>query len=93
MPTKRLLGQLGRLRACEESIRLSDGPPFGPGYRPEEFIYFKEDPRWRQQYAELKRILVQREHVPKAPERRARRLQKVAENRSKPHERPRSKRR
>jgi hypothetical protein len=92
LPTKRLLAHLQRLRTCEESIGLSDGPPFGSDYRPEEFIYFKDDPRWTQQCAELKRILAHREHVPKAPERKARQQEKRAANRGKPHERPRSKR-
>jgi hypothetical protein len=93
LPTKRLLAHLRRLQICEGSIALSDGPPFGSDYRPEEFIYFKDDPRWSQQYAELKRILAHREHVPKAPERKARRLETLAKNQGKSRERPRSKRR
>ena len=55
MPTKRLLGLLGRLRACEPSIGLYDGQSFPPSYRPDEFIYFKDDLRWPQQYLEMKR--------------------------------------
>lgn len=93
MPTKRLLGHLERLRICEPNIGAYEGQRFPPDYRPERLIYFKEDPRWDRQYAELKRILARREHVPKSSERQARRLQKVAENRGEPHQRPRSSRR
>jgi len=93
MPTRRLLGHLERLRICESNIATYEGQRFPPDYRPQELIYFKKDPRWNQQYAELKRILVRREHVPKSSERKARRIQKAAENRAKPHERPRSRRR
>jgi hypothetical protein len=66
MPTRRLLGHLTRLRTCEESQDQSDGPPFGADYRPEELVYFKDDPRWTEQCSEVKRILAGREHVPRS---------------------------
>jgi hypothetical protein len=79
-PTKRLLGQLARLRACEENAAGSDAEPheLDP-----TLVYFKDDPRWQQQYAELKRILATREHVPRPSERRASRRTKSA-NRPRP---------
>jgi hypothetical protein len=66
MPTRRLLGHLERLRGCQESLERSDGPPFGADYHPEEVVYFKDDPRWGEQYSTVKRILAGREHVPRA---------------------------
>ena len=93
MRTKQLLAHLERLRVCEPSIDAYAGQPFPPDYRPDGLIYFNEDPRWDQQYAELKRILARREHVPRSPQRKSRRIRKAAENRAKPRERPKSRRR
>jgi hypothetical protein len=89
MPTKRLLGHLERLRRCEEDIGRSDVEPSDPELRSADLIHFKDDPRWDEQYRELKRILARREHVPGASERKARRIQKVKEARDKPRARPR----
>ena len=67
MDTRRLLGHLSRLRACEESFAASDlaGQPLPPTYDPTTSIYFKDDPRWQQQWREVKRILATREHLPR----------------------------
>jgi len=67
---------------------MHDGQDLGSSYRPEELVYFKEDPRWAQQVQELKRVLASREHVPKGPELRTRRVAKAIANRSKSRGRP-----
>jgi hypothetical protein len=88
MTTRQLLGQLSRLRACEESFAASDlaGQPLPSEYDPVLYIYFKEDPRWQQQYADVKRILAAREHVVRPEERRqaALRRKKEQQPRKKP---------
>jgi hypothetical protein len=86
MPTKQLLAQLQRLRALQENIGASDFQPGDTDYDDTTIIFFKDDPRWRTQVDEVKRILATREHVPKAPERKATRLTRAAQskNRSRP---------
>lgn len=72
MTTRRLLGHLSRLRACQESLAVSDlaGQPLPSDYDPVAHIYFKDDPRWQQQSKEVKRILAAREHIERPAERR-----------------------
>jgi MYXO-CTERM domain-containing protein len=80
MPTKQLLAQLQRLRVCEENIAASDFQKIDTDDTTE--ILFKDDPRWRTQVDEVKRILSTREHVPKAPERKAKRIARAAQTKS-----------
>jgi len=66
-------------------------PDFEPGdtdYDDATVIFFKDDPRWRDQFDEVKRILATREHVPKG-ERKAKRIARAAQskNRSRPKRR------
>ena len=66
LPTGALLARLKRLRWCEEARADSD-------LTDEEvasvagMILFKEDPVWRQAYADLKQILADREHLENKP--------------------------
>jgi hypothetical protein len=78
MTTRQLLGHLSRLRSCEESLALSDlaGQPLRADYAPASRIYFKDDPRWREQWDTVKRILDGREHVVRPPARREASLQR-----------------
>jgi hypothetical protein len=88
MTTRQLLGYLSRLRACEESLARSDlaGQPLPSDYGPASRIYFKDDPRWQEQWREVKRVLAQRDHVARPAERREASLQrkKTQEPRKKP---------
>jgi hypothetical protein len=96
MTTRQLLGHLSRLRACEESMAVSDlaGQPLPSDYDPASRIYFKDDLRWQEQWKEVKRILAGREHGVRPAERRQASLQrkKIQEPRKKPR-RTKSKRR
>lgn len=75
MPTGTLLSRRTNLLKCEESFECSDR--FGYEEKPEPkktgFIEFKDQPTWSQAYKEVKDILSEREHLPSAEERRARR--------------------
>lgn len=75
-PTKRLIGRLRKLRACEEAPEASD-------LSADELaeltgIYFKSDPEWRDAYRDVKRILECREHIPSGKEQRARRQERAS---------------
>ena len=74
MTTKQLLAQLQRLRALQENIGASDYQPGDSDYDDASLVFFKNDTRWRDQVDDLKRILATREHVPKGPERKAKRV-------------------
>lgn len=87
-PTKRLLALRDRLLRCEADIEHSDIQ------WPEDFarldpslIHFKDDPRWRELYETVKRILSTREHVPRSDERAAARRSRAKQGAS--HERAR----
>jgi len=92
MTTRQLLGHLARLRKCEESLALSDlaGQPLPSEYDPISRIYFKDDPRWQQQFQEVKSILAKREHVIRPAERRQESLRrkKAQQPRKKPRKKP-----
>lgn len=83
MTTRQLLGRLSRLRECEESLAASDlgGQPLPSEHDPVSSIYFKDDPRWRQQYADVKLILAGREHVVRPEERRQEAVRRKKEQR------------
>ena len=89
MPTKQLLAQLQRLRGCQQNLAASDFEPGDTDYDDATVIFFKDDPRWRAQVDEVKRILSTREHVPKGGERKAKRIARAAQskNRSRPKRR------
>ncbi len=63
MPTKALLGRLKRLHQCEESLKSSDSQ--------EELshlggvIRFKDTCEWQTAYADVKKVLGKREHIPR----------------------------
>ena len=72
MTTRQLLSQLSRLRECQERFAASDlaGQPLPSDYDPVSYFYFKDDPRWQQQYADVKSVLAEREHVARSEDRR-----------------------
>ncbi|HEX4456706.1 MAG TPA: hypothetical protein VIA18_01975 [Polyangia bacterium] len=78
MPTRQLLSHLARLRKCEASFADSDlpGQPQRADYDQISHVYFKEDPRWQEQWQNVKRILAGREHLPRPAERRRASLQR-----------------
>lgn len=83
MPTGSLLSRLRKLLACEESLASSD--QFDPGIQqtPAGTIEFKDSAEWAAAHAHLKEILVLREHLPTARERRDKRMTLAASNRTK----------
>lgn len=84
-PTKALLGRLRRLQRCEESPNASDATP--DELARAEGILFKDTLEWKTAYAELKQLLVTREHVPKGAETHAARVQHAKANRNVEHRR------
>lgn len=61
LPTPRLLARLKRLHQCEESPEKSDRDPdeiTQPG-----IIEFKDSAEWKTEYAYLKALLAEREHI------------------------------
>jgi len=50
---------------------------------PVSYVYFKDEPRWQQQYANVKRILAEREHVARPEARRQEALRRKQERRRK----------
>jgi hypothetical protein len=64
LTTKQLLARLERLHQCEVSASLSDRGELvcPPG------VMFKDTDEWAASYEQLKRVLAQREHVPKGYE-------------------------
>ena len=75
MPTGPLVRRRTDLLKCEESFESSDR--YGYEEPPEPhingFIEFKDQPCWSKAYKEVKDILADREHLPTAAERKARR--------------------
>lgn len=63
LSTNRLLARLKRLHQCEESLDLSDQNV--ENYKESDFIEFKDSPKWKKEYNDLKEILAQREHIPR----------------------------
>lgn len=64
LSTKQLLARLRRLQQCEESLALSDRQSAGISGG----IEFKQSADWIAAYLRLRRILSDREHVPKGGE-------------------------
>jgi hypothetical protein len=62
MTTKQLLARLARLRH-EDALERSDVAPADVADC--SGILFKQDVQWRTAYTEVKRVLAQREHVPR----------------------------
>ena len=60
--TRELLGYLKRLHKCEESFEKSD-MDFNPDLEDVETIYFKQTPKWKTAYRDVKAILANREHL------------------------------
>ena len=60
-PTKRLLGRLNALRRLHEDPQSSDYDRFE--IEGTDDILFKNDPRWKVAYSDLKALLDGREHV------------------------------
>lgn len=59
LPTKRLLAYLDRIRKVHDTPSWEDD-----GYpRKSHHIYTKDDPRWGEHFALVKRIASDREHV------------------------------
>jgi hypothetical protein len=77
--TRELLGLLRRLRACEESIEVSDATP---GEVDPAIIRFKNDPRWLQLDRAVRAVLATREHVPGGKERAAARVKRTKAQRT-----------
>ncbi|MCB9587651.1 MAG: hypothetical protein H6718_19770 [Polyangiaceae bacterium] len=61
--TERLLAYRDNLLSLQESLSSSDWDETDIGKRDAERVYFKDDPRWVDAYAALKRELKKREHV------------------------------
>ena len=63
------------LLKCEESFESSDRFGYEEPPEPDKtgFIEFKDQPSWSTAYNEVKDILANREHLPAAAERKARR--------------------
>jgi len=64
MPTKALLARLARLRFCEQSLDTSDTAP--EEAQAVDGILFKDTAEWGRAFDELKMVLAEREHVPRA---------------------------
>lgn len=75
MHTGSLLARLRKLQQCEESLQQSDRDSIedAPNLARTEHIEFKETSEWAEAYRDLKEILNNREHLPTASEREARR--------------------
>ena len=61
MATGALLARLTRLRWCEDGPESSDLLPHEVE-KAKDKILFKNDPRWKAAYADLKAVLATREH-------------------------------
>jgi len=75
MHTGSLLTRLQNLQQCEECFNRSDrfGLEDEPDAEVTGYIEFKDSPAWIAAYNEVKEILANREHMPTAAEREARR--------------------
>jgi hypothetical protein len=63
--TTELMGLRAQLLRCGESLETSDlQTPADFAKLDPDGIYFKNDPRWAPLYADVKRILGTREHLP-----------------------------
>jgi hypothetical protein len=62
--TKELLGYLKALQQCEESFELSD-MDINEDILDNNKIYFKQTPKWKSAYNNVKSILSQRENIVK----------------------------
>ena len=63
LTTERLLAYRSRLLSLEDSGRLSDLDEGERVTHDPSVLYFKDQPAWREVYADLKRVLAGREHV------------------------------
>jgi hypothetical protein len=62
--TKELLGYLKALQQCEESFKLSD-MDINEDILDNNKIYFKQTPKWKSTYNNVKSILSERENIEK----------------------------
>jgi hypothetical protein len=63
LTTDRLLADRTKLLGLEESVEKSDLTAAEVAELPTGFLYFKDDPAWREHYGVVKTILADREHV------------------------------
>jgi len=77
MSTFALVGRRTKLLKCEDSFESSDRFGYEEEPNPKEtgFVEFKDQPDWINAYNEVKSLLSNREHIPNAAERKARRQQ------------------
>ena len=87
MHTGALISRLRHLLECEESLALSDRVGDEQGQISSEVIEFKNTDIWRNAYSEVKEILAHREHLPRAEERRVKRMSRAGMKKSTHHER------
>lgn len=83
MPTGSLLSRLRKLLACEESREASDRPDDTGQQAPRGVIEFKQTAEWIEAHRDLKAVLAHREHLPKAQERRDKRMARAAAKKTK----------
>lgn len=75
MSTVALIGRRTKLLQCEESFKKSDRYGHEEEPCPEQcgYVEFKDQLLWQVAYKEVREILANREHLPTAAERKARR--------------------
>ena len=80
MPTTALLKRWRALLSCEPSYVMSDRVGYEPEADPKDsgMIEYSECSEWRDAYADVKKILETREHIPRGPEKKAKGLARTA---------------
>jgi hypothetical protein len=63
LTTHRLLAYRTELLGLEDSAEISDLTATEVAELPAGFLYFKQDPAWRDHYSAVKSVLADREHV------------------------------
>jgi hypothetical protein len=63
LSTERLMAYRAKLMSLEDSAEMSDHDDSELAGLPPGFLYFKQDPGWRDVYRALKSILADREHI------------------------------
>lgn len=66
LSTKRLLAYRKRLLSLEDSAEKSDWDAAELSQLDPDLLRFKDDPAWNDVYAAVKRILAEREHIPRS---------------------------